>query len=286
MRRFKEFKITEDDGTFKEYKMYEPSFADHREAKKVHNTAFNDAIESDGMLRDELQRKLKEKGAWTDSQDVEYDEIGTKIASGTKRLAEGGFSLKEARKLAIEISVLRNKRRDLLMEISKLDNVTVEGQAENASFNYLVSACLVYNEGDKEVKYFSGLEDYLNRGNSEVATTAANTLAGLLYDIGTDAEKNLPENKFLLEYGFVNDELGFINKDGRKIDADGRLVDDDGRLINEDGKFVDINGELITADGEYIVDFKGFLDDSGEIVAVKKAEPEEPEDEKTAEIAE
>jgi len=278
-RRSTEFKV---DG--KDYKVYEPSFKDNREAQKARNVAFHDAIESNAMLRDELQAKLKEKGSWTEAQDKEYEELGKKIADGSLRITEGGFKLKEARTLAIQVATWRNARRDLLMELSKLDNTTAEGQSENAAFNYLVSACLVYNEGGKELPYFSSMEDYLNRGGSEIASTAANTLASLLYDIGTDAEKNLPENKFLLEYGFVNDELEFINEEGKNVDADGRLINDDGRLINADGEFIDVDGNLITEDGQYKVEFKGFTDDDGAVV--KPNVEDEPEDETATAVVE
>jgi hypothetical protein len=142
-----------------------------------------------------------------------------------------------------------------------LDSHTAEGQADNARFNYLVSACVVYkNNGNK---YFKNYEDYLNRASDPVSFIAAQKLASIMYGLDSDFEKKLPENKFLLKYKFVNDNLELVDNKGRLIDASGRLIDQNGRFINEEGKFIDKDGNLVDESGDFLVEFQPFLDDNG-----------------------
>jgi flagellar basal body rod protein FlgG len=107
------------------------------------------------------------------------------------------------------------------------------------------------------------LEDYLSRADDPAAFKGAQVLANMLYGLDNDYEKNLPENKFLIKYKFVNDSLRFINKDGKLTDKDGRLVDEDGRYINDKGEYIDKDGNRIDVDGNFLIDHQPFLDDDG-----------------------
>jgi hypothetical protein len=107
------------------------------------------------------------------------------------------------------------------------------------------------------------MEDYLNRSTETVALVGAQNLANMLYGLDNDYESNLPENKFLKKFKFVDDRLRYIDKKGRLIDSEGRLVDDQGRFIDEEGNFVDKYGNRVDVDGEYIVDPQPFLDENG-----------------------
>ena len=133
---------------------------------------------------------------------------------------------------------------------------------------YLVSACLVYN--DTKQPYFASMEEYLNRSSEEVAILGAQHLANMIYNLDNDYEHNLPENKFLKKYKFVDSNLRLIDKQGRFIDVDGRLVDENGRYIDEKGNFIDKFGNLVDEEGEYIVESKPFLDDDGNPVVVEE----------------
>jgi hypothetical protein len=107
------------------------------------------------------------------------------------------------------------------------------------------------------------MEDYLNRATEQVAVLGAQNLANMLYGLDSDYENNLPENKFLKKYKFVDDKLRLIDKQGRLIDEEGRLIDESGRFINDKGEFVDKFGNRVDFDGNYVVEFKPFLDDDG-----------------------
>jgi len=265
------------DGEEKTFSVRSPSLADQREAQKAYNTAFTDAIKSNSVVRAKMDDVLEDQGLWNKEKQKKYEKLQEELLEGEKRLAKGGFSLIEAKKLALKMRNVRLEIRDLISVRTSLDNHSAEGQADNARFNYLVSACVVYKENDKP--YFKDLEDYMNRMDDPVALAGATKLAEIIYGLDNDFEKGLPENKFLKKYKFVNDDLRFIDKQGRTIDSEGRLVDENGRYIDEQGNFVDKDGNEVDKEGEYVVDAQPFLDDDGKPVVLEEDKKEETKDE-------
>jgi len=286
-KKFEDFEL-EVDGVEVEYRVYEPTLEDQREANKVRNEAFHDALKSKAPLRAHLNSILKASGNWDEEQEKQVEDLTDKIDAAEKRLAEGGFELGETPvlktrnstedtgyNLALEIRGWRAQRRSLLTEVSRLDNNTAEGQADNMSFNYLVCACLVYNTTDKkDQKVYEKLEDYLNNSNDDVAFQAASKLANLMYSVGDDSEKALAENQFLTEFGFVDDKLRLVNGDGHLIDVDGRLINEDGRFVDLEGNFVDRDGNSITEEGTYKVECKGFFQGGKKVKSKSEQEAE------------
>jgi len=263
-----------------------PSINDQREGQKIYNQAFTDAIKSKCVVRAKMDDLLEEQGLWNQDKQIKFNKLQQDILDSERKLAKGGISVKEARSIAIQMKRDREEIRSLIAVRTSLDNHSAEGQADNARFNYLVSACLVYNNSEKQ-PYFNSMEDYLNRSNEEVAIVAAQHLASMLYGLDNDYELNLPENKFLKKYRFIDDKLRYVNKQGQLTDADGRLVDENGRYVDEQGNFVDKFGNRVDKDGEYVVDSQPFLDDDGNPIILdedKKDEtkettppPEEPQ---------
>jgi len=256
----KTFKSTVD-GVEKEFLVRSPSLNDQREAQKVYNQAFTDAVKSKSVVRAKLDDLLQDQGLWNEEKQAKFTGLQRELLEGEKKLAKGGFSLNEAKDLAVKMRRIREDIRDLISVRTSLDNHSAEGQADNARFNYLVSACLVYN--DTKQTYFLNMEDYLNRAGEQIATLAAQNLANMLYGLDNDYESTLPENKFLKKYRFVDEKLRLIDKKGRFIDSEGRLIDEAGRYIDDGGNFVDKFGNRVDAQGEYVVESKPFLDDDG-----------------------
>jgi hypothetical protein len=245
-----------------------PSLDDQREATKVYNTAFSDALKAKAVVRAKLDDLLVEQGLWDERKQNKFTELQSKVLDGERKLAKGGISLSEAKKTALEMKKVREELRDLISVKTNLDTHTAEGQADNARFNYLVSACTVYNDTKK--KYFNSYDEYINKSADLVAITAAQNLAGMLYGLDADYESKLPENKFLKDYKFVDEKLRLVNKEGKLVDENGRLIDENGRFINEKGEFVDKDGNVVTKEGEYVVAFSPFLDDEGKPVVLSQ----------------
>jgi hypothetical protein len=170
--------------TEKEFLVRSPSLTDQREAQKVYNQAFTDAIKSKSVVRAKLDDLLADQGLWNDEKQAKFSLLQKELLDGEKQLAKGGFSLNEAKDLAIKMKGVRDEIRDLISVRTSLDNHSAEGQADNARFNYLVSACLVYN--DTKQPYFSSMEDYLNRATEPAAILGAQNLANMLYGLDND----------------------------------------------------------------------------------------------------
>jgi len=254
-----------------------PSLNDQREAQKIYNQSFTDAIKSKSVVRAKLDDLLKDQGLWNDEKQAQFNLLQKEILEGEKRLAKGGFSLNEAKDLAISIKSKRDEIRELISVRTSLDNHSAEGQADNARFNYLVSVCVVYNDTKEAV--FKDMEDYLNRSTEEVAILGAQNLANMLYGLDNDYESNLPENKFLKKYKFVDTDLRLIDKQGRLIDADGKLIDSEGRFIDDSGNFVDKFGNRVDKNGDYVVEAEPFLDENGKpIILEEETKNEQPKE--------
>ncbi len=263
-----------------------PTLQDQKEATKVYNLAFSDALKSKAVVRAKLDDLLVEQGLWDDAKQNKFNQLQNDILDGERKLAKGGIPLSQAREEALRMKKLREDLRELIAVKTNLDTHTAEGQADNARFNYLVSVCTVYN--DNKQPYFKSYEDYNNRSSDIVAILGAQNLAGMIYGLDNDYEAKLPENKFLKQYKFVDDNLRLINKDGKLVDSEGRLIDENGRFINDKGEFVDKNGNPVNKDGDYVLEFSPFLDDNGKPVVVeeskkdketndKQSTPQEPE---------
>jgi hypothetical protein len=231
-----------------------------RDAQITASLAFSEALKSKALLRAKLDEYMKEQGLWDEAKEKEIVNIAKRINDGIRKLARGaagGFTKTQARELALQIGKDRSKQSELMAGRRELDAYTVEGQSENARFDYLVSVC-VTNEDTRPT--YNSLEDYRERAAEPYSMEAAATLANMMYKFDEDFDSKLPENKFLKEHGFVDDKFRLINKDGHLISEDGKLINDKGRYVNEEGKFVDVNGNLIDEAGNPVEEFIPFKD--------------------------
>lgn len=239
-------------------KVVKPNHKQRLESEKVRNTIFRQAVQSGAYLMTELDNELKKRGFWDEEKEIKFKELQDFIRNGVARLNEGGFDIIEARNLALEISNKRMELATLATIRGEFADKTAEGQANNASFDYLVSQCVVYNNTDKP--YFASYEDYIARKGDEDASECATKLYELIYSrISDDSIAGLPENQFLKEFNFVDDKMRLINENGHLIDDAGRLIDEDGNLVNEAGEKVDIYGNKLDGAGKPIINRKPFL---------------------------
>jgi hypothetical protein len=275
----KEFKTTIE-GKEVEFLVQTPTLQNQREAQKVYNQAFTDAIKSKCVVRAKLDDLLQEQGLWNEEKQAQFTTLQKELLDGEKRLAKGGFGIKEAKSLALKMRQVRDEIRDLISVRTSLDNHSAEGQADNARFNYLVSVCVVYKNTNEP--YFKSLEEYLNSADNPVAMLGAQTLATMVYGLDNNFEKTLPENKFLQKYKFVDEKLRLIDKRGRLTDADGRLIDEKGRYIDEQGNYVDKFGNKVDEDGEYITDSEPFLDEDGKPIILEEKTQKKEENHQNA----
>ena len=258
------------DGKNRELMVRSPSLNDQKEATKVYNQTFSEALKAKAVVRAKLDDLLVEQGLWDGVKQAKFTELQSNILDGERKLAKGGISLNEAKRIAMDMRKTREELRELISVKTNLDTHTAEGQADNARFNYLVSACTVYT--DTNAPYFKNFEEYNNKSADPVAVLAAQNLANMLYGLDNDYEEKLPENKFLKQYKFVDSKLRLINKEGKLVDDQGRLIDENGRFINEAGQFVDKDGNIVDEQGDYVIEFSPFLDDDGKPIKVESSD--------------
>lgn len=247
------FKITKD-GKEIELAVISPKAQHQQDANLHYRTTFAKALKAGVLLRSKLEEELENQGLWGPEQVAKEIDL---INQRNEKLAliEGGdIKLSTARQLALEVHDIRSTLRELYSERTALDSNTAEGLAENARFDYLVSACTVYAHNGE--RYFKDLSDYYERQNDKETVTAAGKLMQILYGVDADYESTLPENQFLKEYKFVDDKLRFVDKDGNLVDRSGKRVDEDGYYLDDEGK------RLENAKKER----KPFLDEEGQPV--------------------
>ncbi len=260
---------------------------DHRTqqaAQLVYNRAFREAVKpSDGksgsIVRASLESVLRDQKLWDDAKQAQFTKLNQALLEGERKLAKGGIKASEAREVAIQMRRDRWDLRQLLTERNSLDLHTAEAQAENARFNYIVSACTVYPDTGKP--FWKSEDDYLAGSSDDVALKAASAMGNLVYNLDEKFEEKLPENSFLLKYGFANKDLHLVDKAGRLVDAQGRRVDEKGRLVNDKGELVDAEGNFLTEDGDYKFEFEPFLDEDGDAISP----PEDAKTEATQSVA-
>ena len=245
----------------------DPTAKDRNEAQLHYLKAFRKALENGAILRQKLEDYLRDQKIWDEEKETRYSEIVKEIAEGERQLGKGGIKLTEAKDIALNMRDCRNEFRVLVSERTSMDANTAESQADNASFNYLVYSCTVDPNSGKRI--FDDLDDYEENADEPFAARAAAALADKLYQLDPDYEKGLPENKFLVQYKFADNELRLLNEDGKLVDEEGRLLNDDGRFINEDGKLVDLDGNLVTEEGDFVTEFVPFTDEDGKPVVLK-----------------
>lgn len=245
-----------------------------RESQKIYNRTFRDALESGALLRQKLDAYMEEQGLWNEEKQKEYDNIVSSILANEKKIKKGGIKLSEAKAVAMEMGDSRDDLRNLIAEKTTMDANTAEGQADNTRFNYLMACCIVDPDTGKPVFADEdgnpSLSEYEENANEQYLVDAAGKLAEMLYGLDNDYEAKLPENKFLKQYNFVNEDLSLIDDEGRPVDREGRLINSDGRFIDEDGGFVDKDGVPLDEDGEYLVEQEPFLDDDGKAIVLKE----------------
>lgn len=260
------------DGQNVELAVVRPSPKDSNKAQQAYNKKFRECVEAGTLFRDNLDRHMREQGLWSDEHEEKVKLLQRAILDSEKKLLVGGIKLNEARKIAIDMKRARDEITKISLKKNELNGVTVESQAEQARYDYLVTCCIVDNETGKRV--FNSVDDYLESDQSWVYECAAK-FGEFAYGLDPEFEKTLPENKFLSKYKFVDNDLRYVDKKGRYIDEDGRLVNKDGRYINEQGEFIDIHGNRVDEGGLPVVESSPFLDDDGNPVVEDEA-PEKP----------
>jgi hypothetical protein len=164
------------------------------------------------------------------------------------------------------------EKRQLIMEKhakrQQFDSATIESQAENFRFEFLVVKCLVY--ADTGVSFLKNHSEYVERQDEKAIMEGASALAGMIYGLETNVYENMFEMRWLKDAGMIDKDGRYVSKDGATTDRYGRLVNKEGRYVNDEGQMVDTFGRSVDEHGNLLVDVsKPFIDDeSGKEVII------------------
>ena len=281
----------------KEFAVVRPTIQLQNEAAKLRERIWNETFQEGNLLRRQLDDELKKRKLWNNQLQAEYDALQLEVIQNTMTLEKGGIKLSEARDIAIDTTKKRQQMVEMLVARSELDNHTCEGQADNTKFNFLFANCLVYNDTGEKV-YPDGLEDYMKNTSTDVATKGATEFYYLMSN-SESLDDQLPENRFLKKFNFVDDDMRFLERGtDRLITKEGKYIDENGFYIayNDDGTtyHVDTDGnqveDRVSSDDEPLP----FLDDDGNpldtegnpVVLEEKPKPKRKRRTKKVEVAE
>lgn len=249
----KEVEVTKADGSKVKVYVTNPTAIAIQKADIYRAKVWNECLDEGIKTKEELAIVMEKRGIWGQSQIKEELEIIESLNKLEKELYLGDgkkkIPLSDGKTIAIRMRELRNRLRTLLIEKNNFEQNTAENISDNARFDYLVSACTYYQNGQK---VYNNIDDYNNRASDEIAFAAAGALAEMMYSYDPSSEQNLPENQWLKHFSLVDD-------DGRLVDGDSSLVDIDGRKINELGHYLNSKGERTDRDGN-------LLDDNGNYI--------------------
>lgn len=260
-----------------------PNNAVMSQAQRVGAKSWTDCVRDGIMTKKELEKFMKEQGIWDDGKDEEQKKIVQEISDLEKQLYVGGankgtkLKASEGKEIAIKMRIKRGELRDLIAERMSLEQNTAESISDNSRFDFLVSNCTYYENGNK---VYTSLDDYRDKADSEIGFAAATALASMLYSVDKNFEAKLPENKFLKMFNFVNDDLSLVNDKGETVDLDGRRIDKNGYYIDSNGSRVDRDGNPLDEFGNYIPTVT-YLDEKNNAIVQESSVKVEAETKKT-----
>lgn len=199
------------------YKVKKPNSVHKNQGRKIYLQAYNQAIAEPlkCMVKAEATNFAKVHGLWTPEKEAELAELNQKLDEGEKILAEGGIELSAAKNIALEMRENRTKLMWENISLSEIFSNTAERQGEFAETQYLMSVCICQKNG---MPAFKDLNDFLNRYDEEFVQVGISKYNELMYGSNADYFKELPENKFLIEYGFMDQELNLLDENGNKVE--------------------------------------------------------------------
>lgn len=190
------------------------------QSRSIYNRAFHQARKDGCYLRAKLIDEAKESGVWGEEKSKRVEEIEAEMAAINKTLDEGGVELDEAKKQALQMIMLRSEMVNMNMEFTIIDAHTAERQAESAQEDYEVSVMLHCVATGKP--YCTSLDDFYAKDYDEVIQAAITTKNMGDHITNKEFLSELPEYKFLKEFGFMDDEFRLI---GEESESDGAEAD-------------------------------------------------------------
>lgn len=250
----KKVEVKTENGSTVSLYVSKPSAQAIRKADIYRAKIWNECLDEGIKTKEELAIVMKKRGIWGDAEQKEEIDIINKLSELEKQLYLGDGKKKipidNGKKIAIQMRVLRNKLRQLLIEKNNFEQNTAENISDNARFDYLVSACSFHQNGQK---VYNNIDEYNDKASDETSYALAGALAEMMYSYDPNDENSLPENQWLSHFSLVNEDGSLVNDKEELVDLEGRKINEEGHYINSKGERVDIDGNSLDKNGNYVI---------------------------------
>jgi len=250
----KQVLVTKNDGSSINIYVTSPTAIAIQKADIYRAKVWNECLDEGIKTKEELAVVMEKRGIWGKSQIQQELKIVEQLTNLERDLYLGDgkkkIPLSDGKNIAFKMKELRSELRRLLIEKNNFEQNTAENISDNARFDYLVSACTFYENGQK---VYNNIEDYNNRASDEIAYAAAGALAEMMYSYDPSSEQTLPENQWLKHFNLVNEEGQLVDNNEKLVDLDGRTINELGHYINAKGERTDRDGNLLDENGNYII---------------------------------
>lgn len=212
------------------------------------------------LLRSELEEYLSKMGVWTLQDQVDVEKLALEIRAHELMLKRGGIKVSEGRALALEMATKRQLILEKHHKRLQFDSATIESQAENFRFEYLLVHCMIFADTGKP--FLRNHDEYVERQDELAVMACAKALANMVYGVDDSINTSMFEMKWLKDAGMINDDGRYTRPDGAIVDRDGRLIDENGRYVDREGKLIDTLGRPVDEHGNLLVNSsQPFIDD-------------------------
>lgn len=182
--------------------------------------------------RDNMMEYAKEKGLWSDKDDLDMKTLEQQIITKSKELIKGNMKLSRGYSLAMEIKDHRVEIKPFHDRQYSIYRFTAEYCGEEALKRYLVAATAVYADSGKKV--FKNMDDLLSPNNKKSKQILEH------YDIIIQLQNQSMspievEMVFLRDYGFLTNDGDLLSVDKKTILYN--LYKKENEIVEEEGFF-------------------------------------------------
>jgi len=205
-----------------------------RDSREYYVSEYNELMkkrEENGKVpRGKIREKMAELGAWSEELEAMQKQYEKELDEALGKLNAGGVPLTEAKALAIDAQIARLRINMITNSISEYDSLwSFESAAEEKKNIYLIVNCVFYKDDDSPV--FNSLEEFDACEDEDLISQCVKVLNKTLYGTNDDYYSSLPETKFLMDYGFMDEDYNIINEESEEkefkpfLDAEGNPVE-------------------------------------------------------------
>lgn len=184
----------------------EPTLPQEKKARQIYISKFNELRKSgDYVPRAKIIDLMRDLGVWDDESEKTLETARKRLGELLEPLDSGGIPLSEMKERAEKAQEFRAKINLINIAIFKYQaEFSIEHNAEQARDDYLMCECARDEEGNK---IFNSVEDMYACEDPEKVDSLYEAYNNHRYGSNDETFQNIPENKFLIEYGFLDKDF-------------------------------------------------------------------------------